>query len=331
MTLHDILEGLDYLSDSANKSSIMMNNMVVLAIELFFIFAFRFVMLTQINQIPILHTPEEKKPRKRIIENHLGFEISLAVLIAWIVMMVVSSAQLNYVVNLVISPIVGTLGGITIDNIYILPRQHNSLYSTSDVFAHTKGTQSKESASSNPITININNSDDHSEETKEHHSVQSPDHIPDEVADAEDFNLQIIHALNGVKDIQFSHEQSIKSVEDTCVETLNQIEKLKESERLEKHISLKSQMYACLANGFVTPEEHDKIRAEYHIYRHLLGGNGDIQNLYEKYFSALGVHEDRRKNSCHDYKGQERRRNNNCEYGQFDTNYDETDTLNNTE
>ena len=308
MDLETIIQGLDYLSESANKSLIMMNNMIVLAIELLCAFAIRFLLLLKINLISPFKTDPSQRRQKTIIANHLGYEICLAVLISWLLMTVISSVQINYVVNLIISPIVGVLGGITIDNIYILPRRNKSLYSVQELKSNSSSNPDSNSPSE-PITININTDP----VAQEHISQLSSEHrLSESLAGQSNFDVEVIHFVNDLAQVVLD---------------------LRESEMIERKMWLKSEMYRCLGNGFATPAEHDKIRGNYHAYIHLLKGNGDVKNLYENHFSHLGVHEDRRKGQQH-YEGEDRRINHNCEYGQFDSEYSShshSDTLNNCE
>ena len=51
-------------------------------------------------------------------------------------------------------------------------------------------------------------------------------------------------------------------------------------------------IYAALDKGYVTPAQDKRIRVKYKDYR-ANKGNGEIQELYEKRYLRLHIHEDK--------------------------------------
>lgn len=72
------------------------------------------------------------------------------------------------------------------------------------------------------------------------------------------------------------------------------IEAMKNTMMTDKKFKLKTMIYKCLDQGFVTPDQNEVIVADYKNYR-ALDGNSEIKELYEKRYLNLHVHEDRRK------------------------------------
>lgn len=84
------------------------------------------------------------------------------------------------------------------------------------------------------------------------------------------------------------------------------LEALRDDRISEKHIELETLIYSSLNQGFVTPAQDKLIREKYRIYR-LLGGNGDIQMLFEGRYLSVPVHDDRRRANL-PYDGVDRRK-----------------------
>lgn len=313
MNIQDIITGLDYLSNTANKSTVMIKNMLVIIFILVVCFIIRYIILLRINRIDLRKLSPEQKRQNTILQNHLGYEFALAILISWLLMIIFGSTQVNFVINLIISPIFGLLSGITLDNIYILPRQNRSLYNIQANSSNKKTNQK----SDNPITININNEKDSLNDSK--NSKLNEKHLSDDIANTEEFDNEVIKAINNLKDVQSSQIELIKQVSEQCQSTLDVINNLKKSEMMDKKIALKTKIYDCLSKGFVTPKEHDQIRLEYLTYTNLLDGNGDIEELYNNYYSKLNIHEERRKENK-EVKLDRRKQKDLCQYGQYDKN-----------
>ena len=99
--------------------------------------------------------------------------------------------------------------------------------------------------------------------------------------------MNIINDINDNQQIMAEEFKEVKSDIGTMSETLDTI---RVTMMTDKKFKLKSLIYECLNAGFATPEQNDIITSEYHNYK-ALKGNGDIQELYEKHYIKLDVHD----------------------------------------
>ena len=311
MSFETFKDVVDYVVNISNRATIANITVFVLIVELFFATCLRIKVLLSINKLSIRTQDKEEKRAVTILLNHIGLEVLVGTLVSFFVIAIMQASPINYLVNALISPIVGILAGITVDNYIILPKRDTSLYNVS-ASIKTSSTNRTIPIESNPLVININNGKEDVSETKN----DDVELISDELANDENFNLQIIQIINDMKIIIGSNCSQLEELSQKMQEVSIWIDNIRESEMLQKKMSLRSSIYRVLSNGFVTPEEHDRIRAEYHAYKDLLKGNGDVQDLYENHFTKLGVHEDRRKQNIK--VENDRRKENRVPYGKYD-------------
>ena len=87
---------------------------------------------------------------------------------------------------------------------------------------------------------------------------------------------------------------------------------------INKKIELKKLIYDCLNQEYATPEQNDRITSFYHAYRRL-GGNHEVESLYNDHYIKLPVHEDRRVSNQNNIKIERRNPNKRkYVYGEFD-------------
>ena len=99
--------------------------------------------------------------------------------------------------------------------------------------------------------------------------------------------MNIINDINDNQQIMAEEFKEVKSDIGTMSVTLDTI---RVTLMPDKKFKLKSLIYECLNAGFATPEQNDVITSEYRNYK-ALKGNGDIQELYEKHYIKLDVHD----------------------------------------
>ena len=83
-------------------------------------------------------------------------------------------------------------------------------------------------------------------------------------------------------------------LEKHAVELENQSQTLNNLQALMKNMirfELEDMIYSCLNKGYATPAEDKRIRIKYKDYR-ANKGNGDIEELYEKRYIKLKIHEE---------------------------------------
>lgn len=281
MDVNKIFDLINYVGEITNSGKVVLAVFVELIIALLIMFGFRIMLIFKTAGI---HFIKEKryKIQRGIILNHIGIELIIAFIVSFLLLLMINTSSSNLIINMIVVPLLGQLVAIFVDDKWFAQKDYETIYGTKfDNGAHTL-------AELIGITGNITQ----------------------EMIDSEDFRPIVAQTINQIKDKQDKQEQKIDS-------TFEMLTKLLESEKNEKRVSLKKQMYDCLAKGFVTPSEREKIESEYNDYRELLNGNHDVQQLYENHYSKLGVHEDRRKQNI-DVTNDRRQQKRNCEYGQFD-------------
>ena len=243
------------------------------------------------NRIPLFKTQSTTKKKKGAILNHLGLEIIIAFLIAFLLVIIIKSKADNYIMNIVFAPLFGVIISLCIDNWVLIPKEAETMFK-------------KAQNSSSPITTSLSE------------MVDVVDIIDQNIIESDDFRPIVAKSINHIKKVQEEHEVKIDKISCKCDNTIELLQNLQESERNDKKILLKKAMYDCLAKGFITPEERDKIELEYYSYTELLGGNSDVQDLHDNHFKKLSVHNERRKEEVE--VEVDRRVEKHCEYGEFD-------------
>lgn len=77
-------------------------------------------------------------------------------------------------------------------------------------------------------------------------------------------------------------DEQLNKIESTVVNNQNDISAIKNSLLADKYLQISDLIYQCLGMGFTTVELDNEIKVRRKAYK-LLGGNGDLDEIYEKY------------------------------------------------
>jgi len=252
---------------------------------LFMIFLIRFF---------ILHGIDAKKTKRKYdlkhatiyILSHVVLEFGIALFICYILAKLTGGAINNYMVNFILGPIIGTLLAIYVDNKIFIPIEAATGFG-SKLMKSAKKDDKKDNSN---ITININQDNKEKKEEVLSDTLNvDPKILDDSIADSDDFNTDIIHAINDIKKENASQNRVINSNTKKLDKTIEALNVLQEAEMINKKIELKSLIYTCLNQGYSTPEQNDKITLLYGSYE-ALGGNHEIKSLYYQHYLKLPVH-----------------------------------------
>jgi hypothetical protein len=253
--------------------------------------------------------------------GHISMQSIISYIIGWVVIVLTFSENYNIFINYIIAPFVGTMSGIYLDRKFLIPLGNE--------YEKRKSSKSESSPNdSHNITINIDNSEgQNGENTGDSTSAEMVNALDKSIIDSEEFETVLVETINNIIESQNYQSNSLKTVKES-------IDAISNTEIINKKVELKSMIYKCLNCGFATPEENDKITQFYLAYTGL-GGNHEIQTLYEQHYLKLSVHEDRRKMKDNqyniyvnnsDYSGPDRREEKQlCRYKEFDNEYVESE------
>lgn len=288
---------INKIFDFMNKiGTITESGEVVLAVFIQLVIAlvvYYFLRMALIFKSAKIHFFKERKflKQKAIILNHIGIEIIINFIVSFLLLIIMKTSNNNIIVNMVFAPLLGQVIAILIDDWYIIPKEKDSIYHKFN----------------KKPDIEVNSVKD----IAELHGM-----LDMGLADKEEFRPVIIQTINDIKKEQEEHAQKIDDISNKCDVSMNCLNKLQKAAMNDKKIALKDEIYECLNAGFVTPKQRDKITLDYESYCEL-GGNHEVQKLYEEHFLNLSVHEDRRKKNVsvdQDRRSNEQR----VLYGEFD-------------
>lgn len=127
---------------------------------------------------------------------------------------------------------------------------------------------------------------------------------------------KIVNTINEVIDESENHNKKIMEISDK-IELLEKIIViLKDTEKTDKKLEIKSLIYKCLNNEFATPEEDAIITNKYNSYMELVGSDNEIKSLFENRYLKLNIHEERRVEDIP--VENDRRKNKELKYVEFD-------------
>ena len=232
------------------------------------------------------------KRYRHYIFNHICICFVFAFIISFLGIIIINSS-INIVWNFLVAPLLGFLVSIIFENEVLTKFEEkytildNPLHENKDSEGGDDDKKEKQSATigndTNNINININNGTDNDIDTDEKFVLKSDDTLSDEEKIEATFNRLI--------DCQ--KEQSVL-LEKHTVELENQSQTLNDLQALMKNMirfELEDMIYSCLNKGYATPAEDRRIRVKYKDYR-ANKGNGDIEELYEKRYIKLKIHEE---------------------------------------
>lgn len=232
------------------------------------------------------------KRYRHYIFNHICICFVFAFIISFLGIIIINSS-INIVWNFLVAPLLGFLVSIIFENEVLTKFEEkytildNPLHENKDSEGGDDDKKEKQSATigndTNNINININNGTDNDIDTDEKFVLKSDNTLSDEEKIEATFNRLI--------DCQ--KEQSVL-LEKHTVELENQSQTLNDLQALMKNMirfELEDMIYSCLNKGYATPAEDKRIRIKYKDYR-ANKGNGDIEELYEKRYIKLKIHEE---------------------------------------
>ena len=258
--------------------------------------------------------------------GHIIMQFVISYIVGWLIIILTFSEDYSLFINYVIAPFVGFIFGIYIDHKFLL--NLNSEY-------HKKKSGSGDSKpkDGNNITINVGaQGADVKENKPASASIEKSKSLDESILGTDEFETVILNTINTLIANQNKQCEQITEQSEQLRENIDKLDSIRNAEMINKKVELKALIYKCLNSGFATPEENDRITQFYLVYTDL-GGNHEIQTLYEQHYLKLNVHEDRRKlkedsqfniyvnNS--DYNGPDRRQSEKtlCTYGEFDNEY----------
>ena len=177
--------------------------------------------------------------------------------------------------------------------------------------------EQQNSSSNNTININIGDNDDDKSINISGDKDSKSEVLKESDIEEEDFELKVVNVVNNIMEEQLKQSNIITENTVKLENTIESLNILKESEMINKKIELKKLIYDCLNQEYATPE-HDRITSFYYAYRKL-GGNHEVESLYEDHYLKLPVHEDRRVSNQNNIKIERRNPNKRkYVYGEFD-------------
>ena len=291
MDVDKIFQVLEYVGKISESGSVAVSVFIQLSISIIVAVFLRISLIFKSAKIKFFGEKNFSK-QKAIILNHCGLEVLINLIFSYLLLLMLNTSNNNLIMNMIISPLLGQVVAICIDDWYLIPREKESIFN--------KIPEHKDMPSANNVSS----------------LVQLHGMIDENLAKSNEFRPVIIQSINEIKSVQADHENRIVDIQNKSDETIQYLQKLQKVTMRDKKICLKQEIYDCLNAGFVTPRQRDKIQLDYESYKEM-GGNSEVQQLFEEHFSKLSVHEDRRKETV-EINGKERRYTSGIKYGQYD-------------
>ena len=265
------------------------------------------------------HPADKLKSINLYIFRHVTIECLMGYIIAYCLVKMTNANPESYIINMIISPSIGFVGSIFLDIKCIMPleRSNMSVGMPDMGFIAKKDDKPAAAPQGTNITVNVNtnkNDDDcgcaakaalenkDSNNVSNNNSIRSSVHLNYEDIENEEFNKMIVDSINALAAEQAKRCADMTGIVTKLQEQIDSIgkyeeviDKIRTAEILDKRAVLKREIYDCLNKGFATPEENDRITADFHLYTSL-GGNHEVASLYTDHYLKLDVHEERRKN-----------------------------------
>lgn len=118
----------------------------------------------------------------------------------------------------------------------------------------------------------------------------NPDYINDDMTDSDDFNYIIKDRINRLIEFNRAAVVEYNKITDELKTQTNILHAISGTMKDELKLKLEKMIYQCLNQGYATPEQNKNITTMYQNYVSL-GGNGEIQELYEKHYLKLRVYD----------------------------------------
>lgn len=211
----------------------------------------------------------------------------------------------SYIINWIISPIIGWFSSIIIDGNIIVKIENQTGVFKNPLNNKTKTEIKKDDINTqNNITINVGSSSNIKNINRDtaKNILENTTKYNEKNEDAKDkTERQTNDKMNETIVINETTEDMIKSLIDVQVKQSDQIHALsqvvdaiRESIMNDKKVLLKRLMYNALERGYTIPQEDERINLEYTSYKGL-NGNGYIKELYEDRYLKLPMHSEIKK------------------------------------
>lgn len=274
--------------------------------------SFRYLTVSRANdlgtlsreEVAKLPTAKQKERKRRLIYlfGHCLIEIIIAFIFSYTVVKLTGALEDSYILNFIVGPAIGEGLAIFIDIKFIIPNE-GLLKNMSK-----KSNSAQSSSDKSGINIQINTGTIEDSNKSDKLGTVELSEVPPDFVDSDEYESKLPEILNQI----ISDCNQLSDIVNRLSET---IESMKASNIKESAVILKRLIYECLSSGYATPQQNDEITTRYELYRSI-GGNSDIQHLYEDHYTKLEVHEDRRiVTKAVDI---ERRIEPKCQYDQYD-------------
>ena len=255
---------------------------------------------------------KDKQNKKMYIIGHMTIELCIEYTIAYFIIKGIGVNSASYIIIFIIAPALGFLIAIIFD-IKVIMKLENGMSIGIPNTSITKKSKTTDNSNNDklgsPITVNINGNESSNKDNDNNSiKISSPlsyndtnnkiNKLDTDDASSENFNDKLILTVNNIIDIQYKQWNQITTNTNQLQNIQETIDLLRKSELIDKKLEIKSMIYKCLNKGFATPEENDNITLKYQAYRSL-GGNHEIESLYENHYLKLSIHEDRRQQDSH--------------------------------
>lgn len=307
---------IDYYGDKFDKIFVDFKIFIFLVLILVLVFVIRFFVLINI----------EKGKKKNKIEkstilyilSHTTLELLFAFLISYILIKLTNANPESYIINYIAAPSVGVILAIYLDNKILMPTEYDNGIGSIIKRKKSKKEQQNSSSNNNTININIGDNDDDKSINISGDKDSKSEVLKESDIEEEDFELKVVNVVNNIMEEQLKQSDIITENTVKLENTIESLNILKESEMINKKIELKKLIYDCLNQEYATPEQNDRITSFYYAYRRL-GGNHEVESLYNDHYIKLPVHEDRRVSNQNNIKIERRNQNKRkYGYGEFD-------------
>lgn len=206
----------------------------------------------------------------------------------------------NKILNGFICPAIGYISSILFDEKFLSQAmkryRSNALIESGD----KKDDDKEEKKEPTPTNIIVNVDNNAEKETDHEHSLDmnnvdeylkkpsGKDYITDDDTTSAEFGEIVQNKINKLINARYVGAIEVLKIHEELKNQTKMLAAICETLKDERKIELEKLIYDCLLQGYATPEQNKLITSKYHNYRDL-GGNGEIQELYEKHYLLLPI------------------------------------------
>lgn len=294
--LQSYLEVFEYYFSKFGSNTIEPIIWVEFSIMLIIGFIIRAYLLTTFELSKIEKTNKEAKKKVLIYCcGHVAYEFIIAYIICFCLINFTNANPKSFFINAIICPGAGFIVGMVFDNKIIMKlEESNGIASISkEDLINIETSEEDVEAEPEPDPIICIPQEDDSGSSEEGLKKINVDQI--QALDAQ-LVYKMVTTINNIIDTNNNSIVNINELSNRIDLLENIISTLKEIEKNDKKLEIKSLIYRCLNEGYVKPEEDTVITTKYNSYMELVNDeDSEIKSLYENRYLKLEVHEDRRK------------------------------------